>query len=68
MPSKQSAVDWANDPKRLAEELRRACRLMDLSDKGGVENLRARLNEALTHVAPSEEVVCLNPGPIASKP
>ncbi|MBX2990999.1 MAG: hypothetical protein KF749_07505 [Bacteroidetes bacterium] len=67
MPSKQSAVDWVNDPTRSAEELRRACRLMDLPDGGDGDALRSRLNDALTNVAPSEEVVCLNPVPIDSK-
>ncbi len=56
-----------NDDKRSAEELRRACRLMDLPDDGDLDALRTRLNNALTEVAPSEEVVCLNPGPITAK-
>jgi hypothetical protein len=64
VPSKQTAVDWVNDAKRTAEELRRACRLMDLSDEGDADALRSRLNEELARVAPAEDVVCLNPGPI----
>lgn len=56
-----------NDDKRSAEELRRACRLMDLQDVGDLDALRSRLNATLTKVAPSEDVVCLNPAPISAR-
>lgn len=57
-----------NDAKRSAEEFRRACRLMDLPDDGDLDALRSRLNNALAKVAPAEDVVCLNPVPMAPKP
>ncbi len=61
MPSKQIAVDWVNDQARSEEELRRACRIMELQDDGGLEILRTRLNEALAKTASHDEIVCLNP-------
>jgi hypothetical protein len=61
MPLLQEALRFAENQATSADQLRRACELLDLDSSGTPSEVRARLLAHLKTLDAAEPVVCLNP-------
>jgi hypothetical protein len=61
MPLLPEALRFAENPDTSADQLRRACELLDLDSSGTPPEVRARLLAHLRTLDAAEPVVCLNP-------
>lgn len=66
MPRLDEALQYVTKSSTGVDELRRACRLLELPDDGDVDSLRSRLSGHLSHLEVGRPVICLNPGPVPS--
>jgi hypothetical protein len=61
MPTIADALDFVRDPATGEEQLRRACRILELDDSGEVDDVRSRLLRQLEPMEVDSAIVCLNP-------
>jgi hypothetical protein len=61
MPVLHEALRFAENPATSADQLRRACELLDLNSSGTPPEVRERLLAHLKTLDAAEPVVCLNP-------
>jgi len=61
MPFVPEALRFAQNPATSAEQLRRACELLELDTSGTPDEVRARLLAHLDTLDHETPIVCLNP-------
>jgi len=62
MPTLTEALNFAKDPNTTAEQLQRACSILNIEyNNEDIEGVRKKLLEHLEQLQADKPVVCLNP-------